>query len=58
MAKVADFSYNGLYRLLPHEFKAFRSQARAAGYSVRKCDSRVDIESIIDVDLLLRGLNA
>lgn len=59
----AEVQYNtifagGGFRLTPHEFKVFRSQARAAGYSVRKSDSKVDMQTIIDVDLLLSGLEA
>lgn len=49
---------NGGYRLMPHELRAFRSQARAAGYSVRKSESKMDLQTIIDVDLLLNGLGA
>lgn len=26
----------GVYRLMPHEFAAFKSQAKRAGYTVRK----------------------
>jgi hypothetical protein len=59
----AEVQYNtifadGGYRLMPHEFKAFRSQARQAGYSVRKAESKIDLDTIIDVDLLLGDLEA
>jgi hypothetical protein len=57
----AEREYNrimigGAFRLMPHEFAAFKSDARAAGYTVRKAKTTVSLDEIIDVDLLLKGL--
>jgi hypothetical protein len=41
------YSLNGVHRLMPQEFAAFKSQARRAGYSVRKA-KRVFIDDIIE----------
>ena len=52
---AAEDTYNrmyadGVYRLMPHEFAAFKSQAKRAGYTVRKAQP-VSIDSL-DLSLL------
>ena len=37
---------DGAHRLMPHEFAAFKSQARKAGYTVRK-SKPVSMDSIL-----------
>lgn len=60
----AELEYNQIFadgatRLMPHEFAAFKSQARKAGYSVRK-SSPVSLDDIMGMDVLglLEGLGA
>lgn len=48
---AAEAEYNrifahGVVRLMPHEFTAFKAQARTAGYSVRKAVAKLNIDDL------------
>lgn len=58
----AEASYNqmfgrGAYRLMPNELAAFKTQAKAAGYTVRVCP-KISKRDVAELDLLLEAFNS
>jgi hypothetical protein len=45
---------NGAHRLMPHEFAAFKSQARKAGYTVRK-SKPASVASLREMDAMMES---
>jgi hypothetical protein len=45
---------NGAHRLMPHEFSAFKSQARKAVYTVRK-SKPVSLAALLEMDAMMES---